>query len=121
MRHKVAEKLHAIKRFKERLGLNLTNDQYHKICEKCLDRKYARFVQWKDDRKYGRVQILEIEDFGFRFRVVYNPMHFCIVTVLFSPIICLNDCRNTTGVKKEHEIEFLSPIKYANPNNWVPV
>lgn len=120
MRHKVAEKLHAIKRFKERLGIELSNDQYHQICQKCTDRKYARFIQWRDDRKYGRVQVLEIDDFGFKFRVLYNPIHFCIITILFTPILISNNNRRTIPIKKVHEIETIPP-KYANPQNWVVV
>lgn len=78
MKHKNAEKLHAIRRFKQRLGVSLTEKQYHDLSQKCTDRNFAKFIAFTEEFK----QILEIKEFGFKFRIVYNPIHFRIVTVL---------------------------------------
>ena len=76
--HKVAEKLHTIKRFKERLGITLTEKEYFDLSAKCNDRSFAKLEGYTEDYQ----QVLRMKYGGFSFRVIFNQLRNRIVTVL---------------------------------------
>lgn len=76
--HKICEKKHFIKRAKERLGLDISEEEYFKLRDRCADRRFAHFCGRNKDRKH----ILRIIYGGFMFCVIYNPMTDRLVTIL---------------------------------------
>ena len=76
MRHKNSMKRHFIKRIYERLGLNMTDEEYNSLCENCF---YGRF---KLIKRQTHDSIYNISYKNFSFDVVYNESFKKLVTIL---------------------------------------
>jgi len=74
----LSEHLHARRRFKERVGIDLTREIESEIVSKIQRGKNARFV----DRQSGRVTIWDVEVQRLWVRVVYDSNRHSVVTVL---------------------------------------
>ncbi len=80
MKHYQNQREHARRRFWERLGIDLSVEEYHKLSEKCLDRKFARFVGIsRSNRDHA---VLNITYKNLNFNVVVHRVSGKIVTVL---------------------------------------
>lgn len=78
MRHKHAEREHAKKRFWERLGIVLMDEEYRKLCEDCQDRTKTHFIKYTDNRN----MLLAMRYKGHDIKLVFNPFSNRLVTVL---------------------------------------
>lgn len=79
MRHKAAERDHAIARFEERLGIKMTHIEYLDICAACADRTRTKYCGFSHT---GR-QIIQVTKWkGFDFKVIFDQMTNRVVTVL---------------------------------------
>ena len=77
MSWKTNAKVHFKNRVRERLGIEVSDDEYFDLCQKCQDRKTSRFIKFDECD-----QILEIKYKNFQFQVVYNGLRNRLVTVL---------------------------------------
>ena len=78
MKHKTAIRYHAIRRFWERLKIDLSLEEYHTLNQKCNDRTFTTYKGMN-----GANQILLINNYqGWRFRVAFDAVKGRIVTVL---------------------------------------
>ena len=86
MKHKAGQRIHALNRIFERLGVNLTHEEYLTLCEECGDRSKTRFISFTPSQR----QIIEVKKYGFRFDVIYDPKFRRVVTILPSSIVNLS-------------------------------
>jgi hypothetical protein len=80
--HKQNIRDHAIKRFKERLGITLSFDEYYKICEEAM---YIVSVRSSHQDKIKRMKVR-----GYWCNVVFDTIHQMIITVHPNNIVNTN-------------------------------
>lgn len=81
---KHAEEHHFINRFKERVGITLTHEEYMDLSNKAGDRKYSTF---KGYNRSGTNQIVEMTYSNFKFKAVYDPIRNRLVTIFGRGIV----------------------------------